>query len=189
MKAQIKNEIVKEELSNIVNEDFLKIKDLMLKEKSFIRGDEDFINSLVLCFTDNEKENTLASAFRKEQFKQRITQVNLAKYKSLKLTIIHEIAHHILNKYCFKYYGHTLEFAIVCYCLQWKLLCNEDDIYETFLRAYDIHEDTAYPLLNINVCQFDSMIKSLKWFSLCDLAQKAEELADKIREKYTVRGV
>ena len=98
MNALKKKQDIKEELSNMVNDDFLKIKETMFNEKSIFGGDENFINSLVLCFTDDEKENTLASAFTREEYKQRITKVNLAKFKSLKITIIHEIAHHILNK-------------------------------------------------------------------------------------------
>ena len=109
-------------------------------------------------------------------------EINLDSFarRGFKSLIIHEIAHficywHRLDKDGF----HTLDFAIVNYCLRKRILGKQ----ENYLDSYDIHEDNAYSLLSINMCQFDSFINSIEWSTIEELCKKAKSLAMKIRMK------
>lgn len=98
--------------------------------------------------------------------------------KNLQRTIIHEFSHHISRKYL-HINGHTLEFAIINYCLQRKVLGEDKD----YFRSYDIHEDKAYNLISIKPCHFDTLINNICFRSLLELANKANYLSMKIRQK------
>ena len=117
---------------------------------------------------------------------------------SLRFTLIHEFSHlaiyYLSNK---EIRGHTLEFAIFNHCLQNKykdkfntgLSLSYESIHKkekkTFFNSYDIHEDPAYAILQINVCQYDSMILNLQFTDLFDLYNKCYKYANKIRNKST----
>lgn len=105
-------------------------------------------------------------------------------------TIIHEIAHLITSRYASMYHwnssgAHCLEFAIVCYCLQWRFSVSKTS-RRPFFRAYDIHEDVAYPNLSINPSKFDSLIKLIVWNDIKDLVDQAVKLSVKIRKNLVV---
>lgn len=98
--------------------------------------------------------------------------------RSHALTISHEFAHFV-TFWAYGKLGHTLEFAIITYCLDFKF----NGKTETFFRSYDIHQDKSYPYLSINPSQFDDFIKSIEWETLEELADKAKFLSEKIRKK------
>lgn len=100
---------------------------------------------------------------------------------------IHELAHLICIHYDISSKNHSgphcLEFAIITYCIQWKAIYQHKNIHKSFFRAYDIHEDKAYSILSINICQFDSFIKNIQWTTFDTLVNEAKRLADIIRRK------
>lgn len=106
--------------------------------------------------------------------------INLHSYikNRYKYICIHEFTHMI----CYDFINvkdHTLEFAIVMYCLEVRLM--EDT--GSFFRSYDIAEDRAYQSLYINPSRFDGMIRGIKWGSLEELTEKALMMATRIRLK------
>ncbi|WP_175878056.1 hypothetical protein [Burkholderia sp. BCC0097] len=101
--------------------------------------------------------------------------------RKMTTTLIHEFAHHIAHDFEIETGGaHCLEFAIVTYCLEKKLLA---DGHKTFFNSYDIHEDPAFPYLSINAFHFDTLINNIIFSNIQELAQKAKKLANAIREK------
>lgn len=136
-----------------------------------------FLNNIQLFFYNNEFSNILANAYIKE----RDISWNLGSECNARFvkTLIHEIAHIICYEYFSDKMKHTLEFAIVSYCMLHKY--NPD--YTEFFCSYDIHEDKAYRYISINPAQFDDFIKSIQWETLKELTKKAEFLAVKIRNK------
>lgn len=125
-------------LSNHINEQFI---DTQEELSLFLEEDEqDYLSSIPLSFSNEENPNYLAYASYTDN------NINFALNsllkKNLQRTIIHEFSHHIAKKYL-HINGHTLEFAIINYCLQKKVLGEDKD----YFRSYDIHEDKAYNLL------------------------------------------
>ncbi|WP_186108320.1 MULTISPECIES: hypothetical protein [Burkholderia] len=92
--------------------------------------------------------------------------------------LIHELAHLIACKFGINS-RHTLDFAILTYCIQDKLTSRN----EQFFRAYDIHEDEAYPYLSINPFLFDKLIKQIEFKSIKELCVKSRNLAKLIRKQ------
>lgn len=140
------------------------------QEKSFLRN-------ISLFFYNNEFSNVLANAWIKE----RDISWNLGSECNARFvkTLIHEIAHIVCYEYFSDQMKHTLEFAIVNYCMLHKY----DSDYSEFFRSYDIHQDKAYSYISINPAQFDDFIRSIQWSTLRELTQRAEFLAMKIRKK------
>lgn len=113
---------------------------------------------------------------------------NLGYAYSYRATLIHELAHILVD-----YFGyitalghngyHCLEFALINYALQWRLLKNHNKHNKSFFRSYDIDEDVAYPNLLISPCMFDSLVKLIEWNTLEDLACQCSKLAEKIRKR------
>lgn len=95
------------------------------------------------------------------------------------LVAIHELAHIICSRYIRFGMQHCLEFAIICYCIQYKSRARTED----FFRAYDIREEISKPFLSINSVEFDSLITCLNWNSLRELAEKSVNLANQIRKR------
>ena len=102
--------------------------------------------------------------------------------KSRKNTIIHELAHHIchLSK---SGQGHCLEFAIINYCIRRRLEVDKSNDSKCYFDSYDIHQDKSYPIILINPCKFDSLIRCIEWGTISELAKKSQVLASKIRRK------
>jgi hypothetical protein len=121
--------------------------------------------------------------FRKEDYTDKQSEeitINLhsgikSRYKYM---CIHEFSHMIAWNYI-SVYEHTLEFAIISYCLEIKLFGDKG----SFFRAYDIAEDRAYSELFINPCKFDEVIRSIRFDTLDELTEKAMLIATKIRLK------
>lgn len=128
-----------------------------------------------LSFVMEEEKRAIAWA---NSSKNEIT-FNLPRYFRPKILRVatHEIAHIICDKYVKPSLGHSLEFAIITYCLDYKL----DICKSNFLISYDIHEDIAYNFLRINPCEFDAIIRCISWNSIRELAEKAKLVAEKIR--------
>ena len=103
-------------------------------------------------------------------------------------TIIHELSHLIYNEYLghLKNGAHCLEFAIINYCLLYRVCYNDYKLNKCFFDSYDIHEDKAYPNLSINPCKFDSLIKSIEWQTVEELCEIATNLSKKIRKNLVV---
>jgi hypothetical protein len=204
-----KQNIVAAATSNIIQEQFndmmedLKTHLYFISEVDTKKGEElleketAFIESIELGFENSPHLSRSAYAssnykWNKELMK-RVNEYNrmvfnagdIYDYRSI---IIHELAHLIVDFYDWvntgKHNGfHCLEFAIITYCIQWDRMREHNRYNKTFFRAYDIHEDIAFPNLSINACKFDSMVKCIEWNSLQDLARQASNLAEKIRKK------
>lgn len=154
--------------------------------------EDDPINNYLLqvnlCFFKDEKCDFSAFAVHNKK----IISVNIGccafvDYQ-IKTCLIHEFSHLICDEFSAmtdcttmheKSGGHCLEFAIINYCLQSYFNASK----RNFLRSYDIHEDSIYPLLTLNPAKFDSFINSIEFITLEDLVFKARELAKKIRNK------
>lgn len=161
-------------LSNHINEQFI---DTQEELSLFLEEDEQgYLSNISLSFSNEENPNYLAYASYTDN------NINFALNsllkKNLQRTIIHEFSHHIAKKYL-HINGHTLEFAIINYCLQKKVLGEDKD----YFRSYDIHEDKAYNLISIRPSQFDTLINNICFRSLLELANKANYLSMKIRQK------
>lgn len=150
---------------------------------NFDENETAFIDDIALSFTTS-KADELALAFA--DFNN--GNINFCLYtafnRSFKYTAIHEFAHHIAKHYL-SVSGHTLEFAIINYCLESKVFGKSGD----YFRSYDIHEDTAYQFISLNPSSFDSLINNIYFSTLKELSQKASTLARKIREKAIPYGL
>lgn len=99
-------------------------------------------------------------------------------------TILHELAHFIAMRFA-NAKDHTLEFAIINYCLQFSFVKRRAD----FFCSYDIKDDIAKPFIKLNTCEFDNLIANITYNSLEELGKKAKKLATKIREKCVPYGL
>lgn len=193
--------LIKQKETEHIYTQFEEIKQQLLKmfwntDIKEINTENNFIESLTISF-DNVKGDYSAYAlsniepFDTEYENQNIIVFNADDATSYKSIIIHEIAHLIIERFRYivinNHSGyHCLEFAIITYALQFRLLKSYQRFNKTFFRAYDIHEDIAYPNLAINVCKFDSLIKLIEWTTLEDLAFQADLLAKRIRQKIII---
>lgn len=144
----------------------------------FVNQDEGKeLDDIKLSFVMEEEKRAIAWA---NSQKHEIT-FNLPRYFKPKVLRVatHEVAHIICDKYIKYSLGHSLEFAIITYCLDYKL----DICKQNFLMSYDIHEDIAYNFLRINPCEFDAIIRCISWNSIRELAEKAKLVAEKIRQE------
>ncbi len=134
------------------------------------------LRNIKLYFTKDENNNYLAWA----NYSKNSITFNLSKcYKPQILkAAIHEISHLIVGKYLSKRLSHSLEFAIICYCIQYKTKIRTED----FFTSYDIREEISKPFLKINFAEFDYFIQCINWNSLQELAEKSKILADEIRK-------
>lgn len=137
------------------------------------------LDNMQLKFTHDEKERWLALATYAEDS---IT-FNIAALKKpeIRATIVHEIAHLICGKYINRNLGHSLEFAIICYCLQYKRGIKD----KSFYRSYDTEEDISNGNFIINPMQFDANIRCLNWNSIRELVEKSMRFANDIRKSVT----
>jgi len=173
--------LIYEEITNQLQKQFQEVQDMFFylkndyEECSFWNFDYKKLN---LAFEINEKSKWVAYANYKDESITFIIN-NLIGKNGIR-TIIHEYAHHIAYSFC-EANKHTLEFAIISYCLENRFF-GESGRSEYF-RSYDIHEDKAYHFISINSSEFDSIIKNIRFDSLRELSAKAEKLAEKIRKK------
>lgn len=139
--------------------------------------EREFFNNIPIFFYDNPHSIYVANAYKRE----RDISYNLGTSYTARFTrtLIHEIAHLICYEYFSEKMGHTLEFAIVNYCLLHKYKSD----YSSFFESYDIQEDECYKWISICPAQFDDFIKSIKWDTLKELTKRAKFLAMKIRAK------
>lgn len=161
-------------LKNVITQQYNNAIDTVTTFVEQMEGKE--LEGLKLTFS-HMNDDYLARAI----YKSNEIEVNIDALLKPKLyqTFIHEISHHIVNRYINKRLGHCLEFAIICYCLQYK----HDYRTDFFLRSYDIKEDKSFRFLVIDVCEFDNFIKNISWSSIQELAEKATTLANEIRKK------
>lgn len=153
-----------------------------------IKSDIQYPSFYLDCEYNKIEDLSIMFSFKDEKFggrahlKDNHIEINLDSFarRGFKNLIIHEIAHFICYWNNLDGDGfHTLDFAIVNYCLRKRILGKQDN----YLDSYDIHEDNAYSLLSINMCQFDSFINSIEWNTIEELCRKAKSLAIKIRRK------
>lgn len=154
--------------------DFLVNEDSILAEHA-TQEEQEFLNTISLRF-EAGYSNFLAMAHYNENA---ITYNLISEQEGrIERTLIHELAHLIAHKFNIKS-NHSLEFAILNYCLQNTISRGSTN----FFRSYDIHEDVAYPYLSVNSYLFDILIKEIKFTSLKDLCQKAQNMANMIRKQ------
>lgn len=161
-------------LSNHIAQQYLDTQEELMM---FLDDDEqEFLSNIPLSFSNEEDPSFLAYAnFNDNNIN---FGLNSLLKKNLQRTIIHEFSHHIARRFL-RINGHTLEFAIINYCLQKRVLGADTD----YFRSYDIKEDKAYSFISIKPCQFDNLINNICFRSLLELANKSNYLAMKIRQK------
>ena len=166
------------EKSNTINESF----DIMRKYLLRLTNKDDesniAINETSLRFykADTGYADAVVDAF--ESFITFNVNVQL----NYKKTILHEFTHilteSILDDAIWKKGGHSLEFAIVYYSLEYKYF--KTDIH---ISSYDIKDDQAYANIYINPSMFNSFIQSIKWASIEELKSIAKVKAQEIRDR------
>ena len=184
--------------SNGVNNHFEHIKNKLNKALKYQQDNQssiELLEHISLVFTNDDKQKYQARAiFDEIEFEDRkpihIIDWQLGRANSYARTLIHEIAHLIISNY-FRILqnngsgAHCLEFAIIANCIEHKIW-EENDRNRCYFDSYNIHEDKAYPLISINPCKYDALIKCIQWNTFDDLVMQAEKLANKIRKKLVV---
>jgi len=143
------------------------------------------INRICFAFEHDDSSDICARAYSKEQ----LIIFNIGKDQDYELSFCHELAHLFLDYYKYiihdnKSGAHCLEFAIVSYCISWRMYSDDKNI--CFFNSYDISDDAAYPNLSLNPCKFDSLIKIIEWDSIEELITKAHHMSKKIRARLVV---
>lgn len=166
-------------------------------EYAKLKEEEAMLKGIALLFENQPNAGYEACAFLNwkysEKEKKKVIDESFVKYNvstayNARRLLIHEIAHVIVRYYGWvqnkKHNGsHCLEFAMISYCILWKLFGQTAGHDKCYLESYDIHEDIAYPLLCISPSRFDAIIRSIQWNSLEQLANTVEKLAEDIRRK------
>lgn len=104
--------------------------------------------------------------------------------------LIHRLAHQVVHDFGLcgefgrKKNVHTLEFALVNYCLLHAVLNKKD----RFLIAEDLIDDEyVYKNLTISMARFDKFITEIEFDSIEQLAEVVKERAEHIRKKYCTK--
>ena len=152
----------------------------LLEKTGLVFIDEEFSNYLAFaCFDEKYFEFT-------DDYNHQIVFNNGVATK-FNYTLLHELGHIIVKHFNIPLTNqsgpHCLEFAIIVYCLQWRLFKSQHGLNSCFFKTYDIHEDKAYPNLTINPCQFDALIKCIEWNTLQELSNESKRIAKRIRQK------
>lgn len=213
IKKKIGNQnIVANAFSDLIQEQHDNLKDDLIMHLSFseienenddecIKMEIEFLEKINLSFENSPNSTHGAYAYSDlkviDEFTNEVTAshtvFNLGYSYNRILTLIHELSHHLMNFYhkLLSNNGsgaHCLEFAMIAYCIQWRLLKKNYKHNKCFFNAYDIHEDIAFPNIVVNVCEWDSIIKSIEWNSFRDLIQQVSVLAVKIRRRAVYRN-
>ncbi len=164
--------------SNTINESF----DIMRKYLLRLTNKDDesniAINETSLSFyrADNGYAHAIVDAF--ESFITFNVNARLTHKKAILHEFTHILTESILDDAIWKKGGHSLEFAIVYYCLEYKYF--KSDIH---ISSYDIKDDQAYANIYINPSMFNSFIQSIRWASIEDLKSIAKVKAQEIRDR------
>lgn len=102
----------------------------------------------------------------------------------IELSTIHEYSHLILARYGMNP-SHTLEFAIVYYCLLRKFKVKS----KNYFSLYDIQDDPYVKDIFISPYDFDGFINSIEFTTLDQLIGKAKSLAFIMRSKAIQRAL
>lgn len=139
--------------------------------------EKDWLEAIPLTFHNKEFSGYAALAYKKER--DIGYNINSTYTSRFSRTLIHEIAHIICFECISEKMGHTLEFAIINYCLLHSYMPE----VRNFFDSYDIHEDECYKWISVCPAQFDDFILSIKFDTLRELVKRAKFLAMKIRDK------
>jgi hypothetical protein len=191
MKPQEKYFLAK--ISDSLKEQFDEVKEAIVSASDWHEDElTDQIKNIDIAFELDANTDFCAYAV----YRTRHISINLAKASwDMRTSIIHEFAHHICDIYekGKKHFvgsrangAHSLEFAIITYCLQFKILRDKQKHNKCFFRSYDFHEDIAYSMLGVSPAKFDAFIRSIEFYSITELVEKAEKLAKKIRARHLI---
>lgn len=179
----MKDEIYLETTQQIY-EEFEHIKQTLISDEDFLFDElTEKLQETKLVFGDYHNKLTIAVAF----FDNNTVMFTKNNLNSKRRTIIHELAHQLT--YFSNSQGdsgaHCLEFAIINYVLQRKYAEVMHDYRHCYFNSYDIHEDKCYSSIQVNISQFDNMVRTIKYSNLSELCETAKRLAQKIRRKST----